>query len=51
LEQDRIWAEGAESGVLGSVADALAFTEQFLAEGRSFADMQANRVVRYRDDA
>jgi hypothetical protein len=50
LEQDRIWAEGGESGVFGSVADALAFTEQYLAEGRSFADVHANRAVRYCHD-
>ncbi len=47
LEQDRIAAEGSESGVFRSVADALAFTEQYLAQERGFAAVQVPRDVRY----
>jgi hypothetical protein len=46
LEDERIWAEGYEMGVFGSVADALAFAEQYLAEGRSLASIEAARAVR-----
>jgi hypothetical protein len=47
LEQDRVWAEGAESGVFGSIADALAFAERYLVEDRSFAAVGVLREVRY----
>lgn len=46
-EQDRAWAEGRESGVLRSVADALIFAEQYLVEERSFVLVQVPRNVRY----
>jgi hypothetical protein len=51
LEQERIAAEGSEMGVFASAPDALAFAEQYLAEGRSFASVKATRVVRYSHDA
>jgi hypothetical protein len=47
LEQERVWAEGSESGVFRSVADALAFAEQYLAEERSFAGVGVPREVRW----
>lgn len=47
LEQDRVWAEGSELGVFGSVTDALAFAEQYLDEERSFAAVEVSREVRY----
>src|SRR5690348_8945762 len=47
LEQERVAAEGYELGVFGSVADALAFAGEYLAEGRSFANVEAVRAVRY----
>jgi hypothetical protein len=47
LEQERVWAEGGESGVFGSVADALAFAELYLVEERSFAAVRVPRAVRY----
>jgi hypothetical protein len=46
LEQERIWAEGYELGVFGSVTDALAFAEQYLAEGNSLASIEAARALR-----
>lgn len=47
LEQDRMWAEGSESGVFGSVADALAFAERYLVAEQSFAAVRVPREVRY----
>jgi hypothetical protein len=47
LEQDRVWAEGIELGVLGSVADALTLAKQYLAEERTFAALSVRRAVRY----
>lgn len=47
LEQERVWAEGSEQGVFGSVADALAFARQYLAEERSFAAVDVRRDVRW----
>lgn len=47
LEQDRIWAEGSELGVFDSVADALKFAEQYLADERSFAAVGVQREVRW----
>jgi len=41
-----MWAEGYELGVFGSVADALAFAEQYLAERGSFASIETARAVR-----
>jgi hypothetical protein len=50
-EQERIAAEGYELGVFGSVADALEFAEQYVAEGWSFASVQVTRAVRHSRDA
>jgi hypothetical protein len=47
LEQDWIEAEGCESGVFGTVRDALVFAEQYLAEERGFRTLQVPREVRY----
>jgi hypothetical protein len=47
LEQDRIAAEGYELGVFGSVADALAFAEQYLVEERGCNAVQVLREVRF----
>jgi hypothetical protein len=45
LEQDRIEAEGCEMGTFESVADALAFAEQYLAEERGFASVEVPRAL------
>jgi hypothetical protein len=47
LEQDRIWAEGSETGVFETVPDALAFAEQYLVEERAFQTMQVPRQLRH----
>jgi len=47
LQQDRIWAEGCELGVFNSVADALVFGEQYLADERSFVAVGVRREVRW----
>jgi hypothetical protein len=50
LEQDRIAAEGGETGVFASVADALAFAEQYLVEERGLAEVLVPRKVRHARD-
>jgi hypothetical protein len=44
-EQDRVWAEGCELGVFGSVAEALAFAEQYLVGGLGFGAVLVPREV------
>jgi len=50
LEQDRVWAEGSESGVFATVTDALAFTEQYLTGLRGFLEIRVPRRVLYGRD-
>ncbi|MDP3212972.1 MAG: hypothetical protein Q8S73_02625 [Deltaproteobacteria bacterium] len=47
LYPDRIEAEGSEAGVVKTVADALAFAEQYLVEERGFDAVSIPRDVRY----
>ena len=48
--QKQAEAEGGESGVFGSVPDALAFAEQYLDGGRNLAGGTVSRVVVYSHD-
>jgi hypothetical protein len=50
LEQDRIWAEGYEMGVLPSPREAVLFAEQFLARERALQEIETPRLVHHRQD-
>jgi hypothetical protein len=50
LEQDRIWAEGYEMGVLPSPREAVRFAEWFLAWGQSLQEIDTPRLVHHRQD-
>ncbi len=50
LEQDRIWAEGHELGVMLSPREAVRFAERFLAQGQALQEIDTPRLVRHRQD-
>ena len=49
-EEDRIWAEGHETGVLPSPHDAVLFAERFLVREEAIQEIDTPRAVRYRQD-
>jgi hypothetical protein len=50
LEQDRIWAEGYEMGVLPSPREAVLFAERFLAREQALQEIATPRLVHHRQD-
>ena len=50
LEQDRIWAEGYELGVLLSPREAVGFAERFLARAQPLQKIDTPRLVHHRQD-
>lgn len=50
LEQDRIWAEGYEMGVLPSPREAVRFAERFLAREQALQEIDTPRLVHHRQD-
>ena len=50
LEQDRIWAEGYESGVLPSPREATLFAARFLAQEEALQEIDTPRLVHHRQD-
>jgi hypothetical protein len=50
LEQDRIWAEGSEMGVLPSPREAVLFAEQFLVRELALQAIETPRLIHHRRD-
>lgn len=50
LEQDRIWAEGFEMGVLPSPQEAVRFAERFLAKEQALQEIDTPRLVHRRQN-
>jgi hypothetical protein len=50
LEQDRIWAEGYEMGVLLSSSEAARFAERYLARNQPLQEIDTPRVVHNRQN-
>lgn len=48
LEQERIWAEGSEMGVMLSPCEAVRFAERFLARQQPLQEIDTPRVVHHR---
>jgi hypothetical protein len=50
VEDERIWAEGLEMGVLPSPCEAVRFAERFLARGQPLQEIETPRIVHQRED-
>jgi hypothetical protein len=50
LEQDRIWAEGYEMGVLPSPREAMCFAERFLAREQPLQEIDTPRLIHNRQN-